>query len=451
MFLMKTIRIANGGGFWGDWLEAPLNQVRLGKINYLTIDYLAELTMSILARQYQATPSLGYAGDFVKLMEELLPELQQKQVKVIVNAGGVNPQGCAQAVKKVAEKLNLNMIKIAAVSGDNIKADLNTLLAAGEQLQNLDNQQDFKSVKDKIVSANAYLGAGPIVEALKNGADIIITGRVADAALALAPMIYEFNWDLKDYDKLALGIVAGHVIECGAQASGGNCSDNWQEIPDLANIGYPIIEISENLDCAIIKHGGTGGAINIATVSEQLVYEIDDPKNYMTPDVIADFTSIKLEQAGNNRVSIRSVKGKTPTDMYKVSVAYENGFKVEGTLFFAPPQAKAKAQASANIINQRVAKLNLEITESLTEFIGYNSCSPERNPPDSGEVLLRMAVHGPNAKDLQRWSREMVPLVLSGPPGVSGYAGARPKPQEIFSYWPALISKKHIKVKIDYY
>ncbi|MBL8151797.1 MAG: DUF1446 domain-containing protein, partial [Blastocatellia bacterium] len=340
---MKTIRIASGQGFWGDSIDAPVHQVEGGDIDYLMLDYLAEVTMSIMQKQRARDPKLGYAKDFVPLMERILPQCVKRNIKVIANAGGVNPRGCAEAVKAVAQKLGIE-VKIGIVAGDDIMERLDTLIEEGIELRSMDTGESLTTVRSQIQSANVYFGAWPIVEALRQEAQIIITGRCTDTGLTLAPMIYEFGWKEDDWDKLAAGTIAGHTIECGAQASGGNCQVEWESIPDLANIGYPIIEAREDATFVITKHQNTGGRITSAVVKEQLLYEMGDPKNYITPDCIADFTTIHLEDLGSDRVRFHSIKGYPATESYKVSISYQSGYKAVGTLVYAWPDAYKKAK-----------------------------------------------------------------------------------------------------------
>ena len=439
---MKTIRIANAGGFWGDWLEAPKQQVLGGPIDYLTIDYLAELTMSMLANQLASHPNRGFIFDFVKMIEELLPEISKRKIKVISNAGGMNPKGCALAIKEIVNKLGLNT-KVAFVSGDDFRDSVGKL-----NLTNLESGQSIKDISPKITSANAYLGSEKIVEALRAGADIVITGRVSDASLTVAPLIYEFDWKLNDWDKLALGIVTGHVLECGAQATGGNCSFDWKSVSNFAEIGFPIAEVSSDLTAIITKHPNTGGIVNRHTVIEQLIYEIGDPKSYISPDGVADFTTIKLEDLGNDRVKISGVKGKPRTDFYKGSISYAAGYRAEGSLLFSWPDALEKAQVADKIVRQRLQKLRLQFDDIVTEFIGHSACHGDLSATsDAPEILLRMAVRGQDKKAVNRFVRELAPLVLGGPPGISGYAGSRGGAEEVFAYWPTLVPRDAINQK----
>lgn len=445
---MKTIKIASGSGFWGDWHQAPINQVRMGNVDYVILDYLAELTMSVLAKQKESSPELGYAYNFVDVIRDILPDIVKKKIKVISNAGGMNSHGCAMAIRKVAKELGFDgQIKIASVCGDDVTA---VIKGGSDDYVNLDSGKSISDIRSRIVSANAYLGARPLVEALQLGADIVVSGRVSDAALALAPMIYEFNWSFSDYNSLSLGIVAGHLIECGAQASGGNCSYNWETIPDLANIGYPIIEISEDKTCYITKHANTGGRIDVPTVKEQLIYEISDPKNYLTPDVISDFTSVSLEEAGKDRVKISNAIGRPINDKYKVSVCYSNGYKAENSLIYSAPKALEKAKLAEEIFRARTQDLQLEHVN--IEYVGLSSCHGNLSPSAvPNEILIKVSARGQNKKDLKKFSRELVPLVLSGPPSASGYTSGG-KISEIYSFWPTLINKnlvdQNIKVEL---
>ena len=440
------IRIANGQGFWGDWLEAPVRLVDNGPIDYLTLDYLAEVTMSILQKQRQKDPELGYARDFPPLIGRIAAKLRAAKIKVIANAGGVNPVACARAVLKAAPGL-----KVAVVLGDDILDRISELLAKGYAMRNIDTGEPLSTIREHILSANAYIGAFPLAEALATGADVIISGRCADAALVLAPMIHEFGWQPDDYDKLAAGIVAGHIIECGAQCSGGNCQVDWQTIPDLANIGYPIVEAAPDGSFVVTKHAGTGGRIDTDGVKEQLLYEIGDPRAYMTPDVVADFTSLELEDIGPNRVRGCSVRGAPRPVMLKASISYHAGWKASGTLVYSWPQALEKARAADRITRERLAQLGLKFDEIYTEYFGVNAChGPAAHPAgDPPEVQLRIGVRGPDRRAVDRFTREMIPLVLTGPPGGTGYGEGRPEVRQIVAYWPALVPREEIQARVE--
>jgi hypothetical protein len=443
------IRIASGQGFWGDQLDAPKQQVENGPIDYLMLDYLAEVTMSIMQKQRARSPALGYARDFVPLMGEILPAVVQRGIRVIANAGGVNPEGCRDAVLDEARKAGVGgAARVGVVTGDDILDRLPELLERGVELRNMETGEPLSAVLDRVQSANAYIGARPIVDALRQDAHVVITGRSTDTALTYAPMIHAFGWSLDDYDRIAAGVVAGHINECGAQASGGNCLIDWRNIPNLAQIGYPIIEAYPDGSFVVTKHEGTGGRISRPTVKEQLLYEMGDPKSYITPDCVADFTTIHLADAGEDRVRVHGVRGFPPTDMLKVSVAYTAGYKATGTLVYAWPDAVEKAQVADRVLRERLDRLGLKFDEVLTEFVGWNAThGPLAGdiPADLPEVTVRWGVRGDDHAAVDRFTKELAPLVLAGPPSVTGFAGGRPKVQEIVAYWPALIPKTEIE------
>ncbi len=449
--MKEKIKIASGQGFWGDLIDAPYDQVTKGDIDYLVMDYLAEVTMSILQKQKNKNPEYGYARDIPALMERILPTCTKKNIKVITNGGGVNPLGCAEAIKEVAHKLNITNLKIAVVVGDDIKDRIDDLVSKGESLKNMESGESIINVKDKLLSANVYLGAAPIVEALKLGADIVITGRTTDTGLTLAPMIYEFDWSMSDYDLMSAGTVAGHILECGGQASGGNFLGDWKSI-ELTNIGFPIAEAFPNGEIVVTKHEKLGGKVSYETVAEQLVYEIGDPKKYITPDCIADFTSIKLEEVGDNRVKVFGITGQKETDTFKVSCSYADGYSASASLTYSWPEALTKAKAADKILRKRLDNLGLEFQEIKTELLGYNSChgplAKELNENDINEIILKVAVRSYDYKSVDRFGKEIAPLILTGPPSVTGFAGGRPKPSEVVAYWPALIKKEFIKPEV---
>ncbi len=450
--MKEVVRVAAGQGFWGDDLDAPRRQVEGGAIDYLMLDYLAEVTMSILQKQKERDPSLGYARDFVGAMESVLPAVLERGVKVIANAGGVNPPACAAAVKSVAaESAAKGKLRIGIVTGDDLLSRLDEVMAQGHQLANMETGEPLSTVRDRVLSANAYIGSEPIVEALEGGANVVITGRSTDTALTMAPLRHEFGWGAKSWDQLAAGIVAGHIIECGAQCSGGNCLYDWRSIPDLANVGYPLVEARADGTFVVTKHPNTGGRVSVPTVTEQLVYEMGDPHSYITPDVVADFTTIRLAQDGENRVRVSGVKGKAPTDKLKVSIAYRAGFKAIGTLVYAWPDALDKAQLADSVLRQRLDRLGLKFDHILSEFVGATAthgrlAGDQHKAP---EVQLRFGVRGPDRTAVERFTREIAPLVLNGPPSVTGFAGGRPKVEEIVAYWPALIDKTVVNTRVN--
>ena len=451
--MREKVRIAGGQGFWGDMLDAPVRQVRGGPIDYLMLDYLAEVTMSIMQKQRARDPSAGYARDFVPLMREILPDCVERGIRVTANAGGVNPEGCAAAVREVARELGLaGRLRIGTVTGDDIMHRLDDLLSSGIELRNMDTGEPLAKVRDRIQSANVYLGAWPLAEALGRGAQVVITGRATDTGLTLAPLIHEFGWGKADWDKLAAGTIAGHIIECGAQCSGGNCQFEWQSIPNLADVGYPIVEASPDGTFFVTKHEGTGGRVSVPSVKEQLVYEMGDPREYITPDCVADFTTVQLEDAGADRVFVRGIGGKPATEFYKVSISYSAGYKAVGTLVYSWPDAYQKAQAADQILRARLERLGLRFEQILTEFVGVSAThGPLAGDPspDIPEVQLRVGVRGEERKAVERFTKEIAPLILTGPPGVTGFAGGRPKVEEIVAYWPALIPKTEIETRVE--
>ncbi len=448
--MKEKIRIASGQGFWGDLIDAPMNQATGGPVDYIMMDYLAEVTMSILQKQKLKDPRFGYARDIPALMERMLPVIKEKGIKVITNGGGVNPTACRDAIFEVAKKLGIKDLKIGVVQGDNILEDIDNLVGKGVELKNMESGESVKTVQDKVLSANVYFGAAPVVECLKQGADIVITGRVTDTGLTLAPMIYEFGWDMNDFDLMAAGTVAGHILECGGQASGGNFTGDWQSIPDLARIGFPIAEAYPNGEVIITKHDNTGGLVSIDTVSEQLCYEIGDPKDYITPDCIADFTSIHLEAVGENKVKVYGVKGLPATPFYKVSMSYSDGYSASGSLTYSWPDALEKAEAADKILRTRLDDLGLKFDEVRAEFQGYNACHGPiaRKIDDLNEVVLRFSVRSSDRNSVERFGKELAPLILTGPPGVTGFAGGRPKPSDVVAYWPALIPKTEVTPQV---
>ncbi|MGH9594877.1 MAG: acyclic terpene utilization AtuA family protein, partial [Bryobacteraceae bacterium] len=412
-------------------------------------------TMSILQKQRSRDPKAGYARDFVDMIARVLPDLKERHIRVIANAGGINPAGCRDAVLEAAARQNIPL-KVATVTGDDIMDRLDRFLKSGIELKNMDTGEPLAAVRAHVESANVYFGAFPLAEALGRGADIVVSGRVADAALAIAPMIHEFGWKETDWDKLGSGTVAGHAAECGAQATGGNCQVDWETIPNLADIGYPIIEAEPDGTFSITKHAGTGGRVTVASVKEQLLYEIGDPRQYITPDCVADFTTVQLEQAGPDRVRCTGAKGRAATNFYKVSISYAAGFKALGSVVYAWPDAYKKARAADRILRERLDRLGLRFDAIRTEFLGANAChgiaaaepSPEieRHLP---EVVLRVGVRSENRAAVERFTREIAPLVLSGPPGVSGLGLGRPRVEQIVAFWPALIPKSEVTPEVS--
>ncbi len=434
------IRIANAGGYWGDDLGQFRRQVELGPVDYVTLDFLAEITMSIMQKQRARDPEAGYARDFITQVEATLDLLLAGGVKVVTNAGGVNPAACRRAVIAAAARKS-RAIHVAAVAGDDLMARLDELNAAGASLDNMEDGRAFADVRERVSSANAYFGAWPVVEALRTGAQIVVTGRCTDTGITLAPMIHAFDWAPDDWDRLAAGIVAGHIVECGAQSTGGNFTD-WRDIPRFASIGYPVLEVHEDGSFVVTKHAGTGGAVTVRTVKEQLVYEMGDPRAYITPDVVADFGSIRLEQAGKDRVRVWGVKGRPAPPSLKISAAYGEGWKANGMLIISGPDALEKSEAFAALFWERVG-VTFEAT--LTEHVGASACwgplAPRVAVP---EVLLRLGVRDHDRARIDAFSRMVPAVILSGPPGVA-VTGGRPQAQEVVAYWPALVPRELVR------
>ncbi len=440
------IRIANGQGFWGDWLEAPVRLAEQGPIDYIVLDYLAEITMSILQKQRQADPQLGYARDFPPLVARLAGAIRDRGVHIVANAGGVNPLACAREVVRLAPGL-----KVAVVTGDDIYARLDEFLAKGYEMRDMDTRAPLASIRSRVLSANAYIGAFPLAEALATGADVVVAGRSTDTALTLAPMIHRFHWQPEDFDRLAAGTIAGHIIECGAQTTGGNCQVDWQTIPDMANIGYPIVEAEPDGSFSVTKHPAAGGRVTSDVVKEQLLYELGDPEHYITPDCVADFTSIRLRDLGGDRVRASGIRGGPRPPTLKLSISYANGWKAIGTLVYSWPQALEKAAAADRIVRERLRQLGLAFEEIYTEYFGLNAChGPAAAPnPDPPEVQLRIGVRGPHKNAVDRFTRELIPLVLNGPPGATGFGEGRPVVREIVAYWSALVPREEIVTRVE--
>jgi hypothetical protein len=444
-----VLRIANGQGFWGDSVDAPVRLVEEGPVDVLTLDYLAEVTMSILQKQKERDPERGYATDFVELIDRILPVLRARAIRVVANAGGVNPQACRRRLIDVARRHRAAGVRIGTVTGDDILDRLDELIASGVPLANMDDGRPLSDIRERVLSANVYVSSFPVAEALRRGADIVVSGRSTDPGLVLSPAIAEFGWKADDWDRLAAGTVAGHIIECGAQCTGGNFS-RWWEVTGWDRLGYPIVEIRPDGTFDVTKHDGTGGLVSVDSVAEQLLYEMGDPTRYVTPDCVADFTSVRLKQAGRDRVRIDGVRGGPATDSYKVSISYLAGYKATGQLTVSGPDALAKARVCADALWGRLARAGLRFDDTLTEFLGVDSCHGPITPPPPvvNEVILKVGVKDARRDAVDRFGRELAPLVTSGPPGVTGFAGGRPKASEVLGFWPALIPKDRVRPEV---
>ncbi|MCS6852548.1 MAG: DUF1446 domain-containing protein [Gemmataceae bacterium] len=446
----QPLRVGNGCGFWGDNLDAPVVLAETGQLDYLTLEYLAELTMSILALQKQRDPQAGFATDFLDVLERLVPVWKSRPgMKIVTNAGGMNPGACARLARAVLDRAGLPDRVVATVSGDDLLPRLDELLTAGHSLAHLDTGAPLATIRERVVSANAYLGGAPIAEALRRGASLVITGRVADASLTTGPAVHEFGWAWDDWRRLSAATVAGHLLECGAQATGGLWC-HWKEAIDLASVGYPIAEIEADGSFCLTKPPGSGGAVNTETVAEQLLYEVTDPAAYLTPDVTADFTSVTLTQAGKDRVRVVTERGRPATGWYKVSLAYRDGYTASGTLVVAGPEATAKARWCGDIIWERLRRCGVEPEVRYVECLGSGDLVPGVGPAvDPPEVVLRVSVRDSRRAVVERFAKEFAPLVTSGPPGVTGYTTGRPPVREVFAYWPALIAKDAVRPAVE--
>lgn len=448
---MKSVRIGAGQGFWGDSPFPALDVAQWGDVGYIACDALAELTLAILQKSRQKDPALGYVEDMFFKM--LLQPCHARGIKILTNAGGINPQGAGAMVHNLAGRMGLKGLKIAVITGDNILPRINEFRNMGENLADMETGADISGIEDSILFANAYLGAKPMVEALEMGADVIITGRTSDPAQFLAPMVFELGWRWDDWDRLAAGILLGHLMECSAQSTGGNFSGDWWNIPSMERIGYPVAQVYENGDSVLTKPRGTGGRVDINTVREQMLYEVHNPAAYITPDVVADFTSPRLEMDGEDRVKITGARGKPRPENLKVSIGYHDGWMGEAVIRYSWPHAMKKARKAEEIIRSQFSALGLGFEEILTEYIGYNSLSgplARGDGEDLNEVGLRIAVRTKNKADAARMPRLLPPLALNGPPTASG-GGAMPRPRELIGLWSALVAREEVEkqVKIE--
>ncbi len=432
------IRIANAGGYWGDDPYALRRQV-LGALplDYISIDFLAEVTMSILQKQRLKDPKAGYARDFVTQVGPLLKEVLDRRITIITNAGGVNPLACAEALGEAARAQGL-ALRVAVVDGDDITARMAELRGTGVDFRNLETGEAFDPIADRVLSANAYFGAQPVAEALKGDPHIVLCGRVTDTGITLGAMIHAFGWALDDWDRLASGIVAGHLIECGAQSTGGNFTD-WPKVPSFLDMGYPIVECRPDGSFTLTKHPGSGGLVSCATAREQLLYEMGHPRSYLTPDVIADFSTVQLAQEGPDRVRVSGIQGRPPTDLLKVSVAYADGYKTSGALIVSGPDARAKAEVFARTFWARCAGEHASFDATLTEYVGDDATHRGLTPTHrASEIYLRLSARSRDRRPLEVFRKLLPALILSGPSGVAVTGGA-PAISDVVSYWPALM------------
>lgn len=449
---MKAVRVGGGMGYWGDDISAPLRLVRDGGIDYLVMDFLAEVTMSILQKQRRRDPNAGYASDVIDVVRSVLPEAVSRGVKIVCNAGGVNPLACARAVAAVADELGFSdQVRVAAITGDDLLDRVAELQAAGVSLENTETGEPLSAIGDRLSSANAYIGAEPVVTALREGATIVVAGRMADPSLTLGPLRYEFGWTADDWDHLAAGIVAGHLVECGAHSTGGNHQAGWERVPGMGDIGFPIAEIDEAGRIVLGKVPGSGGLVDRETVIEQLVYEIGDPTAYLTPDVICDFTSFTVSDLGADRVEIAGCKGRPAPQTLKVSATYADGYSATSMFVYSAPKAEARARKALEVIEYRVGRLGLDLEPIHHDFIGLGAVHGPRTPRTwSGElpeVVLRVGFRGQDRAQVARAVTELS-TVFHGPPGKTNLISGRARVSDMLSYWPTLVPRELVKPEV---
>ncbi len=446
--MKEQIKIANGQGFWGDSVDAPYKLIKSNNLDYLSLDYLAEVTMAIMQKQYNKNNDYGFASDFVQFVVDCRQDILSNSIKVITNAGGVNPYKCAELIK---EKTS-DTIKVAVVEGDNIVDKIHDYISDGLSFDNLDTGESIEKIQNNICSANIYIDSFIVAEALSYDPHIVLGGRITDPGLVVGPCIYEFNWNRDEYNKLAAATVAGHIIECGAQCSGGNHT-RWWEVEDFTIIGYPVVSIKPDGLFNVSKMEQTGGLINRMTVTEQLLYEMGNPKEYLSPDVTVDFTSVSLKETEKNVVAVSNISGVKPSDTFKVAVNYISGYKANGKLTVTAPYAIKKAQKISDIILSRLKAKGIDFSEYKVDIVGYNSCTAKvlDTADDPNEVVVSISVKDRSRTKIEHFSKEIAPLITNGPPGITGFSGGRPKVQEVISYWPTLIPKSMVKTNIRMY
>ena len=447
----KVVKIGAGQGYYGDMIEPAIYMAEHSDVNYICFDTLAELTLAILQKDRQKDPTKGYPRDITKTMKSLLPYVKSKGIKLITNGGGINPQGAKDEIIRVAKELGITDLKIAVITGDDIFDRLDELQENGISLKNYDTNEDLSKVRDKLLFANVYTGSQAIAEALRQGADIVLSGRTTDTAAYLGPLMYEFGWGAEEWDKLASGILVGHLLECSGQGAGGNFSGDWYNIEDFANIGYPIAEVNEDGSFIVTKAEGSGGRISVDTVKEQLLYEIHDPSAYITPDVVADFTTVELMDIGKDRVSVKGTTGRPAPPTLKALMGYENGYLGQGVIGYSWPQALSKARKADEIIRKQIENFGIEALDIHTEYLGYNSLhGPLAREIDEdliNEVFLKITIRTETKNEAAKLSKLIPPLALNGPPFIGLLPGLNPT-RGLLALWPTFIPREVIESNI---
>lgn len=429
-----TVRIANAQGFWGDAQDAPRRMLDAGEFDYLTLDYLAEVTMAVMTRQQDKDPDRGYATDFPPLVADVLEEAMDRGITIVTNAGGINPESCRDEILAQSREEGLRPT-VATVSGDDFRADVEEF--DDEDLRHADTGDALPADVD-VVSANAYFGAFPVAEAIDAGADVVVTGRVVDAALALGPLVYEHGWDADQYDCLARGLMAGHLIECGAQATGGNFLGDWTDI-DFETIGFPIAEVGSRGETVITKPPGTGGTVSTETIAEQLLYEVGDPSAYHSPDVVADFREITLEETGTDHVQMDGVVGEPPTDTYKASLHYHDGWLIDDSLVYSNPNAERKGRRATAYLESRMRETGIDPRRFRAELLGAGALHDQDVPAE--EVVVRVGLETATREEASTFAKLIAPLGLGGPPAITLFDPGRPRPRPQLAYHPVLVPK----------
>lgn len=451
--MKATVRIGGGLGYWGDDISAPGRLVREGGIDYLVMDFLAEVTMSILRKQMQRDPDAGFATDIIPILRDGLLDAVDRGVTIICNAGGMNPAGCARRVRELAREFGIgDRVRVAAISGDDLMPRIGELANQRVDLDNMETGEPFSEVADRIASANAYIGAEPVVEALRRGANVVIAGRVADPSLTLGALRHAFGWKDDEWDLLAAGIVAGHLIECGAHVTGGNHQAGWEDVPDMADIGFPIVEVDERGRIELSKTPGSGGVVDVSATIEQLLYEIGDPRAYLTPDVAADWTTLRVRQLGPDVVEVTGASGRPAPPTLKVSACYADGYTTSSLWLYSAPDAIGRARKAREVLERRIARLDLPIEELHWDFIGAGAVHERRTPAtftgELTEVVLRFAARSQSREALQRVVVELA-TVFHGPPGKTTLSPGRARVSEVMSYWPAVVPRELVHPTVE--